>query len=153
MTDAEWWHVAQVRALEIVEAEGMYCGEVGCVVLDRAHRGGRPVFSIFGASLLIAEAIAQPNVGQVTRHLCGNEACVNPNHLIAGSPAENAADAVRHGRVVRGSRHPKAVRISNEDVRAIRSDMRPQRDIADQYGVAQSTVGQIMRREGRWADE
>ncbi|WP_425043818.1 hypothetical protein [Primorskyibacter sp. S87] len=152
MTDEEWWQSARNRALEIVETEGIYCGEVGCVVLNRAHRGGRPVFGIHGASILISEAVALPNVGQVTRHLCGNEACVNPNHLKAGTHAENAGDAVRHGRLVRGIRHPKAIKINKEDEDAIRADTRTQREIAAQYGIAQSTVGQIKRGEGRWTN-
>ena len=38
-------------------------------------------------------------------HVCGNAACVNPNHLMPGTEQDNADDAVRHGRVARGERH------------------------------------------------
>ena len=35
--------------------------------------------------------------GQMVRHLCGNPSCVNPEHLQAGTTAENARDMVKAG--------------------------------------------------------
>ncbi len=36
--------------------------------------------------------------GMVTRHLCGNGhlSCVNPNHLVWGTPGDNISDMVKH---------------------------------------------------------
>lgn len=38
------------------------------------------------------------NAGAVSRHLCGNGhlSCVNPEHLVWGSEADNRADAAKH---------------------------------------------------------
>lgn len=35
---------------------------------------------------------------QVTRHLCGNKLCCNPDHLEFGTSTENAIDNVKHGK-------------------------------------------------------
>jgi hypothetical protein len=41
-------------------------------------------------------------------HHCDNKGCVNPDHLYAGTPQDNADDAVKRGRILAGSAHPQA---------------------------------------------
>lgn len=85
--------------------------------------------------------------GLVVRHTCDNPACVRPDHLIPGTYADNMRDAVERGRIARGTRHGRA-RITYEiaeQIRAASTGGMRQRAIAAQFGVAQTTVSQIVR--------
>lgn len=82
-------------------------------------------------------------------HRCDRPGCVNPEHLFAGTPKENTEDARRKNRLAVGSRLPQA-KLTEADVRAIRSDSRPQSVIAKEYGIAQSSISFIKSRRN-WA--
>jgi len=71
-------------------------------------------------------------------HLCGNPACVNPDHLEAVSHAEN----VRRGR---------ATKLASADVTEIRRFPEKQQVLADRYGISQSQVSRI-KSGASWAD-
>lgn len=61
--------------------------------------------------------------GLVIRHRCDNPPCVNPDHLEAGTPADNSRDAVERGRIARGDRLP-VTRMSADDVENVRMNYR-----------------------------
>lgn len=90
--------------------------------------------------------------GIVIRHTCDNPLCCNPRHLIPGTQADNVRDMVERGRRgdSSGERNPKA-RLTWDDVRRIRrmyaDGMRGKRqqDVADEYGVTQTTISGILR--------
>jgi hypothetical protein len=44
--------------------------------------------------------------GLVARHRCHNGVCVNPRHLLSGTPADNSRDMVEAGRSLAGTRNP-----------------------------------------------
>jgi excisionase family DNA binding protein len=90
MSDQDWLRAAHERAMEIVEREGVM-NELGCIFVDRSHTEGRPGFGLKRKKITISQAIAMPGKGLHTRHLCHEEACVNPNHLVVGTPSEKAA--------------------------------------------------------------
>lgn len=79
-------------------------------------------------------------------HDCDNPPCCNPDHLFLGTSDDNVADMVAKRRHRFGVRHHKA-KLSDDEVRAIRSDPRMQIDIADEYGVTQGLIGMIKRGE------
>ena len=79
-------------------------------------------------------------------HTCDTPACVNPDHLFLGTIGDNMADKVSKGRQERGENHGLA-KLTNDQVRAIRSDKRPQKMIAADYGVRPNTVSKIRARK------
>lgn len=87
------------------------------------------------------------------RHLavltCGNGliGCCNPKHIIWKISKELAADRIIHDVHNRGERNGQ-VKLSSDQVLAIRSlTGRKYEEIASQFGVSESTIGEIMRRE------
>jgi hypothetical protein len=93
-----------------------------------------------------------PEDKSVAAHLCGNPACVAPTHLRWASQAENLADRVNHGTMIRGTkaRHAK---LTDEDIPRIRTLAKlgmTSPKIAEQYGVIPRTIRNILNRE-TWA--
>jgi hypothetical protein len=83
---------------------------------------------------------------QVVRHSCDNPPCCNPEHLLAGSKADNSMDMVTRGRSLVGTKQPNA-KLTEENVMAIRLDHRSQSVLAKEYGVARRTIRSIKTRK------
>jgi hypothetical protein len=83
--------------------------------------------------------------GLCVLHSCGNPACCNPAHLRLGSHDENMQDMITHGRSTRGQRNARA-KLSKRQVIAIRAARGRGvllEALADQYGVAISTISRV----------
>lgn len=85
--------------------------------------------------------------GMVVCHRCDVPACVRAEHLFLGSQLDNIADMRAKGRgadppLVQGEAHPKATLTDRqvEEIRALRAQGVPQREVARRYGCSQSTV-------------
>lgn len=80
-------------------------------------------------------------------HKCDTPACVNPDHLFIGTDADNCADKMSKGRhvPVQGVMNGRA-KFTEDDVRRIRADTRPQAEIAADYGVKQPRISSIQTR-------
>lgn len=76
-------------------------------------------------------------------HSCNNRPCINPAHLRWGSRKDNMADAIVGNTTRRGSRNWN-VKLTEEQVRAIRADRRTIGDIARSYGVVYATIKDIL---------
>lgn len=91
-----------------------------------------------------------PSSSHESAHSCGRgrSGCVNPSHLRWATPAENQRDRIEHGTSNRGRRG----KVTAEDVIWIRSvaGLVSQQEIADKFGMDQSTVSNIMTGK-RWS--
>jgi len=79
-------------------------------------------------------------------HRCDNRRCINPDHLRLGTNADNVLDRNSRGRQARGESSGSA-RITESDVRLIRSSGLTNRELGEMLGLARHTVCGI--RNGR----
>lgn len=84
--------------------------------------------------------------GLLVCHTCDTRACVNPDHLFLGTVQDNSDDCVAKGRQIHGERINTA-KLTEAQVRAIRSDTRMQKDIAAAYGVRRNQIAAIKQRK------
>lgn len=73
-------------------------------------------------------------------HECDNRSCVNPDHLYAGTYSDNLRDAYERDR-------RDGVKLTAEDVDAIRQSDESSTELAERFGVSRSHVANI--RAGR----
>jgi hypothetical protein len=85
--------------------------------------------------------------GQIVRHTCDNPPCINPQHLVAGTFADNAADRVQRERFNRESNRFNRVRLSMDLAREIRvkhSQGVSRCALAAEYGVGADQISRVI---------
>lgn len=123
----------------------------GCWIWLRGTNRGGYGWLQAGRSRMLAHRLAfflaHGYLPAVVRHTCDTPRCVNPDHLLAGTQAENARDAMERGRTTRGERHTHS-KVTSDDVREIRRRYAAggitQADLGAEYGLKQPTVSNIL---------
>lgn len=96
---------------------------------------------------LFLSAGPPPTKKHETAHSCRNRICVSPLHLSWKTRKENSDDRERDGTVPRGERSGTTT-LTAEQVRSMRRQYAAggvrQIDLGKQFGVAQTTVSQIV---------
>ena len=87
--------------------------------------------------------------GLYVLHRCDNPPCVNIEHLFLGTKKDNSRDSIKKGRAkfpvtLKGEDAPWS-KLTLEQVKEIRSlkGMVPQKELANRFGVNQSTISRI----------
>lgn len=82
--------------------------------------------------------------GQVVRHACDNPACVNPDHLLLGTQAENIRDMDTRGRRAKDTNNSKFDQTTIDRVFELREQGLLHRQIASQLGMSRSHVSSVL---------
>lgn len=78
-------------------------------------------------------------------HRCRNSWCCNPNHLYAGTAAQNNMDKYAHGTNLSGEQCHMS-KLTEKQVIEIRKDTRSRSVIASEHGVTHSNICAIQAR-------
>jgi len=99
-----------------------------------------------------------PSDAHEAAHNCGNGhlGCFSPFHMRWATSAENQADRLIHGTMLRGNTHPRS-RLNEDQVREVRrlyaTGEYSQRQLAEQFGVARRTIGAMTDGQNwKWMD-
>lgn len=90
--------------------------------------------------------------GYIIRHTCDTPSCVNPDHLLIGSHADNMRDRAERKRTAVGTVHGRS-KLTEADVLAIRGRyVKGDRNnsltaIASDYSINFQTVSKIVNRQ------
>lgn len=104
----------------------------------------RVAFLLYGGKI----TFAKPH----TLHTCSNPSCVNPNHLYAGDPQDNANDriAAGHNFFKSGSNSPSA-KLTNKDIHEIRrkwaTGQYKQKILALHFNISQACISEIVNNK------
>lgn len=90
--------------------------------------------------------------GAICCHHCDIRLCVNPDHLYWGTQSDNVQDSYDRQRRIsplkgRGGERNTNVKLTEAEVRDILASPLKSPALANQYGVAHSTIRRIRRRE------
>jgi len=88
--------------------------------------------------------------GMCVCHTCDVPRCINPDHLFLGDHDENMKDKMLKGRTAKSPGRPIGIpglpqKLTWEQVREIRKDLRIHRLIAEDYGVSRICIWKIKK--------
>lgn len=85
-------------------------------------------------------------------HKCDNRRCVRPEHLFLGTPLENIADMLGKKRHYTGPHPWKSPLVAAQvvEIRKLRGDGTPAKDIATKFGVSTTCIYDVIHRRS-WA--
>lgn len=131
-----------------------YPDVIGQCMICTSHKAsnrGYPRINRNGEIISIARAVLHRRYGRqpagvVCRHTCDNQLCINPDHLIPGSPGDNLRDIVKHDRNHIGKRSAKLKKSDVIEIRKMLDLKIHQAVIGKKFGVIGPTISAIKNR-------
>ncbi len=129
--------------------------EEGCLFWPFARNSaGYGNISINGRNMLVHRIACEALHGEAptpwhdAAHSCGNGhlGCCSPLHVRWATAKENQTEMVEHGRSQQGERH-YAAKLTEEDVRNIRSSTLASSVLAKKFGVERTNIIAIRKRK------
>lgn len=105
------------------------------------------------ARLILIRRIGAIPSSIVSRHTCDNRWCIRPDHIIGGTRADNNKDRAERAGYSSTARKGEDVsnsKLTSIQVLQIREATESQRQIARTFGISQTTVYRIKKRQA-WA--
>ena len=125
--------------------------ENGCWIWHGAtfHFGHAKVFwggkHLKGHRIAYEAFVGRIPAGLVVRHTCDVPGCLNPEHLLVGTQADNRRDCVERGRHATGSRVHTS-KLTEAQRAHIACSEASTSELARRYGVDTSTIRRVKRR-------
>jgi hypothetical protein len=136
----------------------------GCHEWTGCQSAKYPRIAIAGVHRQLSHVVLEHKLGRpikdgmVAMHSCDRSRCVNPDHLSEGTPRDNTADMIAKGRSKLQHYKPKPMKLTEDDVRAIRAAVVRKRSATDgvnalaaRYGVTPLMIWRIRHRQS-WAN-
>lgn len=150
---AEGLQFAQLKKQKVQELLEKAKKQGDCLICHlRPNAKGYPSVLLGGrsgvkyrANRLVCEVIHGLREDQQALHRCHNRACINPEHLYAGTAWQNSQDMVRANRQARLGK-PPVPNAELERTQRLRDAGFSYSEIADQLGIAMSTVAYRLKR-------
>lgn len=125
---------------------------------SRTERNGYGIYQTaenFGLSRFAHRCAWQLQNGDTNNlfvlHKCDNPKCCNINHLFLGTQKDNMEDKVNKNRQTKGE-SCNFSKLTIEQVRLIRKDLRFQKIIALEYGMHQSAIS-LIKNNKTWNNQ
>ena len=129
--------------------------ENGCHICTshKPHKTGYPFLHSKGKKQSLQRFLYEQKYGKipkdlVMRHICDERMCINLEHLLLGTHADNVRDTVNRNRFPLGI-HRKHTKLTEQQVLEIFNSKEKTKNIIKKFGIAQSTIWQIQNRK-RW---
>ena len=149
----ELWRNCEGSSRYFVSNQGQVKGPRGHVLKQATMRRGYKAVTVDGrlrkVHQLVAEAfIGSKPSGMYCCHRDDDPSNNNVENLYWGTPSQNEFDKIRNGKAKHhhGSANP-AAKLTEHDVKEIRSLAGTNKAIAEQYGVSAACISLIKRRK------